>query len=383
MTSTDLPHHSRPPEVSTPSDVAMAPPAVPVLTFAILLVLFATFAGEIVYGIDAPTGLLEPTVATLVGFGGLSRNLVLQSGEWYRLLSAPFLHASATHLAMNSFALFVAGRTMERLIGRAWFGALYAVGAMAGSLLSLELNPPSIVGVGASGAIMGLFAAMLVVSMHFPAGPVRSALRSNAFYVLIPSLLPLANAMQGAKVDYAAHAGGAIGGAVVGLVMLAIWPRSEPTPRLKPIAAAIGLAGLVALAYPVMSVLQGYPAMAFTAQLIPAKQYPKNAAEMHAHYSQLIAQYPGDPRPRAVWAANLLDAGDFAGAEREARAGLAEENLWHATLSPLVGNGLRAFLAIAISKDRPEEAFATARPVSAVKDGPYRKLLEERRLCTG
>jgi hypothetical protein len=52
-------------------------------------------------------------------------------------------------------------------------------------------------------------------------------------------------------------------------------------------------------------------------------------------------------------------------------------------LSPLVGNGLRAFLAIAISKDRPEEAFATARPVSAVKDGPYRKLLEERRLCTG
>jgi rhomboid protease GluP len=363
--------------------VAIAPPAFPALTVVILLVLFAVFAAEIVYGIGPATDLLQPTIATLVAFGGLSKDFVYGSGEWYRLLSAPFLHANAGHLAMNSFALFVAGRTMERLIGRAWFGALYAVSAFTGSLLSLDINPPSLVGVGASGAIMGLFAAMLVVSMHFPAGPVRSALRSNAFFVLIPSLLPLANALQSqSKVDYAAHLGGAIGGVAVGLLMLAIWPRSEPNPRLRPVAALIALAGVVALAYPVMSVLQGYQALAFTAQLIPADKYPKNAAEMRAHASQLIAQYPHDPRPRFTRAAELLDARDLAGAEREARAALADENLWRAILPPQVGNGLRVFLAVAISRDRPEEALATARPVcAAVKDGPMRRMLDDRNLC--
>jgi membrane associated rhomboid family serine protease len=113
---------------------------------------------------------------------------------------------------MNAFALWIAGRTLERLVGHAWFAAIYAVCALAGSIGSLELNPPGIIGVGASGAIMGLFAAMLIISMRFPKGPFRSALRSNAIYVLIPSLLPLANALHSqTKVDYAAHAGGAAG----------------------------------------------------------------------------------------------------------------------------------------------------------------------------
>lgn len=381
MTSTDRPIHPGPPEVPLPA-VAIAPPVFPALTVLILLVLFAVFAAEISYGIGPATDFLQPTIATLVAFGGLSKAFVYDSGEWYRLLSAPFLHASATHLAMNSFALFIAGRTMERLIGRAWFGGLYTISALAGSLLSLDVNPPSLVGVGASGAIMGLFAAMLVISMHFPSGPVRSALRSNAFYVLVPSLLPLANALHGGQVDYAAHFGGAIGGVVTGLLMLAIWPRSEATPRLKPVAAVIALAGTVSLAYPVMSVLQGYEAVAFTAQLIPIDKYPKNAAEMRARASQLIAQYPHDPRPRFTRAAELLDARDLAGAEREARVALADENLWRAILPPQVGNGLRTFLAVAISRDRPQEALATARPVCAeVKDGPMRKMLDDRYLC--
>jgi rhomboid protease GluP len=364
------------------ADVAIAPPAFPALTVLILLVLFAVFAAEIAYGVGPATDPLQPTIATLVAFGGLSKDFVYGSGEWYRLLSAPFLHANAGHLGMNSFALFIAGRTMERLIGRAWFGALYAISALAGSLLSLDVNPPSLVGVGASGAIMGLFAAMLVVSMHFPSGPVRSALRSNAFFVLIPSLLPLANALHGGRVDYAAHFGGTIGGVVVGLLMLAIWPRSETTPRLKPVAAAIALAGAVGLAYPVMSVLQGYEAISFTAQLIPLEKYPKNAVEMRARASQLIAQYPHDPRPRFTRAAELLDTRDLAGAEREARAALADEYLWRGFMPPQVGNGLRVFLAVAISRDRPAEALATARPVCAeVRDGPMRRMLDDKNLC--
>jgi rhomboid protease GluP len=362
--------------------VAIAPLSFPILTVAILSVLFAAFAAEIVYGIGPWTKSLQPTIATLVAFGGLSRNFVLQSGEWFRLLSAPFLHVDAGHLVMNSIALFLAGRTLESLIGRAWFGAVYVVGALAGSLLSLVLNPVSIVAVGASGAIMGLFAAMLVVSMHFPSGAIRTGLQMNAAYVLIPSLLPLASALQGHTVDYAAHFGGAIGGATVGLLILRIWSRTEASPKFRQAAAAIAIAGVVALAYPTIAVLQNYPAMAFTTQLIPLDKFPKTNADMRTRAGELIAQYPHDPRPRFLRAADLVDANDLAGAEREARAGLAEENLWRSILSAQVGNGLRIILAIALNKDRREEALSTARPAcSAIKDGPMRKLLDDRKLC--
>ena len=365
-----------------PPIIVVAQPSFPILTAAILAVLFAVFAAEIGYGIGPWSKLLQPTIATLVAFGGLAQSLVLQSGEWYRLLSAPFLHADAGHLAMNAVGLFVAGRAMESLIGRAWFGAVYVVGALTGSLLSLALNPASIVAVGASGAIMGLFAAMLVVSLHFPPGAIRTALLMNAIYVLIPSLLPLAGVLQGQKVDYAAHFGGAIGGAAVGFVILGVWSRTELLPRFRQAAAAVAIAGVMALAYPVLSVLGNYQAMAFTAQLIPPDKFPKTNSDMRAHAAELIAQYPHDPRPRFLRAADLLDANDPAGAEREARAGLAEEEAWRSILSAQVGTGLRVMLAIAINRDRPEQARSTARPAcAALKDGPMRKLLDDRKLC--
>ena len=168
----------------------------------------------------------------------------------------------------------------------------------------------------------------------------------------------------------------------MGLLLLMIWPRTQPTPLAKPVAAFIALASVVALVYPLNSILQGYDAAAFTQVLIPADKYPRTGAEMRARATQLIAQYPRDPRPRFTRAADLLDARDLAGAEREARAGLEEEYLWRTLLPQQVGDGLRTFLAIAISRDRPQEALATARPVClSLKDGPIRKMLDDRRLC--
>ena len=139
---------------------------------------------------------------------------------------------------------------------------------------------------------------------------------------------------------------------------------------------------MITLAYPVLSVLGSYHIMAFAAQLIPSDSMPKTNADMRAHTAELIAQYPHDPRPRFIRAADLLDANDLAGAEREARAGLAEEDTWRSLLSAQVGTGLRVMLAIAVNRDRPEEARSTARPAcAALKDGPMRKLLDERKLC--
>jgi rhomboid protease GluP len=337
------------------------------------------FAAEVAYGIGPWTKTLQPTIETLLAFGGLQHNPVLKSGQWFRLFSAPFLHLDAGHLAMNCVALFIAGRRLESAIGHAWFGTVYVVGAISGAMLSLAFNLVTIVSVGASGAIMALFAAMLVVSYRFPAGAIRNRLQGSSVGVLVVSLLPIAGAAQGQTVDYAAHFGGAIAGAAVGVIMLAIWSRAEPLPRFRQAAAAIAIAGTLVLIYPAISVLRSYQAIA---GLIPTGVVPKTAADFRAHAVELIAQYPRDPRPRLVRAADLLDANDPAGAEREARAGLADESSWRVMLSPLIGNNLWAILALAINKDHPDEAHQTARPAcAAFKEGPMRKLLDDQNLC--
>lgn len=363
-----------------PPSVVIAPRAFPILTAAILASLVAVFVAEIVYGIGPPTGMLRPTIATLVGLGGLTSSLV-RAGEWYRLLSAPFLHADLGHLFFNCLALFIAGIRFEYLVGRAWFGTTYVVGAICGSLGSLALNPASLVSVGASGAITGLFAAMLIASRHFPVGVVRTSLQMNALYVLIPSLLPLAGALHGTKVDYGAHFGGAIGGAAVGLVMLATWSRTAALPGGRTFAAAIACAGALALTYPALGVPRHYATFALLSELIPADKYPRTSADVHARAEELVRQFPRDPRAHLMRAGQLLDLNDRAGAEREARAGLADESVWQTTL-PGAGPALRAVLAASLDDARRTEALEIARPAcEAVLDGPVRRLLTTRHLC--
>ncbi|MBR1217188.1 rhomboid family intramembrane serine protease [Bradyrhizobium sp. U87765 SZCCT0131] len=363
-----------------PRTVETAPKAFPVLTVAILAVLAAIFAAEIKFGLGPLTGPLQPSIATLVAMGGLARSLVF-AGDWYRMLSAPFLHIDITHLLLNGLALFVAGRRYEHLVGRLWFGLVYAAGAVCGSVGSLLFNDAMIVSVGASGAITGLFAAMLVTSRHFPAGPLRTALQMTAIYVLIPALLPLTGVLNGKKVDYGAHFGGAIGGVAVGLLILAVWSSASPLPGGRRIAAAIASACVLVLAYPVIGVARNYQRAALVTQFIPVERYPKNAAEVAARAQDLAQQYPRDPRAHLMLAGRLFDLNDRAGAEREARAGLAEEDVWRPYL-PMVAVPLRAMLAASLDEARRGEALTLARPVcDEAHDGPVRRLLDTRHLC--
>lgn len=87
----------------------------PWLTAAMLAVQVGVFALErhVSAGLGAPG---DPSLQTLVALGGVSRDLVA-SGEWFRLLTAPLLHASATHLITNALAFALAGYALERLVG--------------------------------------------------------------------------------------------------------------------------------------------------------------------------------------------------------------------------------------------------------------------------
>lgn len=353
-------------------------PGFPYLTTAIIAVLCTIFAAEIVFGVGPWTGMLQPSIATLIAFGGIYRPLVMQD-EWLRLFSGPLLHADAMHLALNCVALYISGRILEGLVGRAWLAALFVIGAISGALFSLAFNPANLVSVGASGAVMALFAALLMIAFHFPKGADRTALLMNSIYVLIASMVPATS--SGGKVDIAAHAGGALGGLVVGALLLAIWRRDDPHPRFARAAGAIGLAGLAAFVFAFTPLPQNHREGLIGAAMIPDSQTPKNAAEWRERAPDLMAKYPRDPRPRYFRAVDLIDAKDMITAEHELRAGLAEVDLWRKVLNPDFARYMQVALAIAIAGDRLPEARAIAGPTCDWATGSTRAWLDENKLC--
>ncbi|MEP7371398.1 MAG: rhomboid family intramembrane serine protease [Nitrosospira sp.] len=85
-----------------------------------------------------------------------------QDGEWWRLGSAMFLHFGAIHLTLNLWALWDGGQLVERMYGHARFTGIYFISGLAGNLLSLVAHRGLAVSGGASGAIFGLYGALLI-----------------------------------------------------------------------------------------------------------------------------------------------------------------------------------------------------------------------------
>ena len=129
-----------------------------------------------------------------MALGGVSNRLVFQQGQIWRLFTAPWLHGNLAHLIGNSVVLVIVGMRLERLVRAPWFLAIYLASGVGGSLFSAVLNPGGPVSVGASGAIMGLLGASLVLSFHAAAKGRRARLRWVSLRLLIPALLPTSRA---------------------------------------------------------------------------------------------------------------------------------------------------------------------------------------------
>ncbi len=374
------------------ADAELAPPPAspvmtrerfPVLTGVLLAILAGAFAAEQLFGIGPAGGLLAPSIQTLVALGGLNRDLVLQSGEWYRLFSAALLHGDVVHLVLNGVALYLAGTVLESLVGRAWFFALFVIGTLGGALMSLGLNPASVVSVGASGAIMGLLAAAFACSWRVPPGALRTQIQMAMLQVLIPSLIPLAVSRTGAQVDYAGHLGGALAGALAGLAMLRTWRPAEALPRFATLAAAISLAGIAACAFAFFPITQRYPSYALDPLLIPQTQLPASGADAAARAADFVARYPRDPRSYLFQANALLKKDELAGAEKALRTGLGEEEILRTKFSPDLELRMRTMLALILA-DRGQwaDAKAVAQPVCGTPgSGQLREALDRARLC--
>jgi TPR repeat protein/membrane associated rhomboid family serine protease/lipoprotein NlpI len=230
------------------------PAGFPFVTVALLAVLGAAFACELMFPVRTGSGFLQVSPPTLVALGGVNRVLVLQQGEWFRVLSAVFLHGSGFHLWMNGFVLLIAGLILEGQVGRAWFLAIFMISGIGGSLMSITFNPATVSSVGASGAIMGLLAAAFVITFRQSPGAARGPERGRLLGLLIPALIPAASIEH---IDVAAHLGGAIAGAMVGILIVAIWRRGLPLPRLRALAAAMVAANLLILPIGLTSGLAG------------------------------------------------------------------------------------------------------------------------------
>jgi rhomboid protease GluP len=161
--------------------------------------------------------------------GALSPQLV-ENGDWWRLVTSMFLHASVPHILFNMTSLFAVGTLAERLYGSAKFLAIYLGAGLIGSICSVAFAVMSgqinELGVGASGAIFGVAGALIAVRFH-PSDIIPERLRQRVSSSLIPLVLvSLVFAYLTPHVDNAAHVGGLAGGILLSFVF--------PLPRRIP-----------------------------------------------------------------------------------------------------------------------------------------------------
>jgi rhomboid protease GluP len=156
-------------------------------------------------------------IEVLVDMGALYGPLTVMQGEWWRLLTAMFLHGGMTHLLMNMFSLYLIGRGVENYFEKKAYVSLYLFSGFIGGLASLYVHPES-VGIGASGAIFGVFGAL---AGFFLAHRDKIESHSKAFMKDFGLVLGL-NLVLGLSIpaiDVSAHIGGLVAGLIGGFVI--------------------------------------------------------------------------------------------------------------------------------------------------------------------
>jgi rhomboid protease GluP len=350
--------------VPTPSAVPRPrsePLRAPLATIGIIVVLAIVFAAEmraapVLYG-------SSPSSGALIAFGAVDGAMVLHNGEWWRLFTAPLLHANLSHLIGNVVVFGIIGFMLEPLIGGKWFTALYAAGALGGTLCSILLNEPDIPCVGASGAIMGVLGGAFLCGASHKAGPKGRKMQTWALRLMLPALIPLA---ADSHVDYAGHLGGVVAGLVAGVVLQMAWTKGEDRPALGDGAAGVGA---IVLAVGIVSLVAfaqfgnvAAVAAATAPGMIPDEKLPRSNDVGTDQASDLVSRYPHDPRAhffRGI--AFLTKSHDLADAEEQFRQARDPQDLAAAHLDPAFDKMVTVLLALTIAYEgRQEEARSMA-----------------------
>ncbi len=177
------------------------------------------------------------------GFGPATKD-----GEWWRLATAMFLHFGLVHLLMNMAALREAGRLVERLYGTGRFVALYFISGLTGNLASLIAQGDQGISGGASGAIFGVYGALLVCLWREreQVSPVEFRWLFGGAALFATVTIAFGFFVTG--IDNAAHVGGLLSGAVCGVALAR--PLAAGSPQHPPsrwAAAIVHVLAVVAL----------------------------------------------------------------------------------------------------------------------------------------
>ena len=174
-------------------------PKRPIVTYTLIIINLFVFLFPLFYG------NFEQIYNLFASYGPF-----VKLGDYYRLLTAAFLHANIAHLIFNMYALWIIGMQLESFIGKWRYLVVYLFSAVCGSLLSVIVTPDA-VSVGASGAIFGLLGALLYFGYHYRVY-LGTVIKSQIIPLIIINLL-LGFMVPG--IDNAAHIGGLIGGALM------------------------------------------------------------------------------------------------------------------------------------------------------------------------
>ena len=269
---------------------ALGPTYPPRLVFAFLALNVIVFLLEVITGGSTNT-------SNLIRFGAQYGPSV-EAREYWRFITAAFLHIGFLHILVNSFCLWELGRPLERLYGSAQFGFTYLVSGAAGSLFSFfahEFIGPRTVSAGASGAIFGVAGALAIARRRFEHLVPENF--GKVFGVGVAPFIAL-NLYYGFThpgIDNYAHLGGVTAGVLCGLVL-----KPQTQTRREAWIAVSGFLILILIAFGIQyrAARNHSRALRTAAEMLDTNRLPEAELALSGILTRRSRTYPRVPTIR-------------------------------------------------------------------------------------
>jgi rhomboid protease GluP len=232
---------------------------------------------------------------------GANNGAATTDGEWWRLVTSMFMHYGLLHLALNMWALYQTGHFMERVLGRASFALMYLASGIVSGFASIFWHGDQSWSAGASGAVFGVYGAILGFMLRerqgLPKHVVQSLTRSTLMFAGYNIFFGLS--IKG--IDNSAHLGGFVGGIVFGF-LLAL--------PLDPVVRARARATSLVIAVTALAVLTGL-GIAFTPRfdyrVSDLLLWQQTVEEFSQHEESRLGPFPSpdDPVAQTAYAVQL------------------------------------------------------------------------------
>ncbi|CAN5449732.1 hypothetical protein BH10ACI4_BH10ACI4_29560 [soil metagenome] len=194
-------------------------------TYILVGINCAVFLWMIFHGVSPK----EPTTGQLLHYGATNPDFIVGYGQWWRLLTATFVHVGLIHIATNMWCLWNLGLLGEPLLGPLGLSAVYVLTGVAGNLLSLAYNVifrhHESVGAGASGAVFGIAGILIVLlsnhKLPIPWSELKRLRRSVVQFAGLNLVIGIAaNFTSIVNIDNFAHVGGFLCGLALGVPLV-------------------------------------------------------------------------------------------------------------------------------------------------------------------